>query len=473
MFRKLLPGILGGWIVVGVLAFRRLPGPIAVLVLTVLGTLFLPEVQSTQNNADAPEAVGVPLVKLTKYNVISYALLAGSLVCDRRRWAQVQPRWFDLPMAAWCLAPFFASITNDLGVYDGGAGILSRLMLWGVPYWMGRLYLGTREGLLAWTVALVLGGLIYVPFAMFEVRMSPQLHVWVYGFFPHDFKQMMRDGSFRPTVFMEHALTLAQFMAAATLAAWWLWSTGTIRKITLHRWWQPVSLGLLAGLLAVTSVLCRSYGPLVLGITGVAALAATRALRSAVPLFVLILIPPLYLALRYTEAWDGQDLVAFTRQNLNEERAASLDTRFKNEYALLKKSKERPNFGWGGYGRWRLYDDMGHDITISDSLWIITVCSEGLFGLAALLAVLLVPAARFLSLYPPRKWVMPFDAGPPVAATLLATMTIDHLVNAAHNPILLLGIGALSGAAGLMAQTTIVAVPITEAPPPAPSADPH
>jgi hypothetical protein len=92
MFRKLLPGILGGWIVVGVLAFRRLPGPIAVLVLTVLGTLFLPEVQSTQNNADAPEAVGVPLVKLTKYNVISYAMLAGSLVCDRRRWAQVQPR---------------------------------------------------------------------------------------------------------------------------------------------------------------------------------------------------------------------------------------------------------------------------------------------------------------------------------------------------------------------------------------------
>ena len=125
-------------------------------------------------------------------------------------------------------------------------------------------------------MALVLGGLIYVPFALLEVRISPQLHIWLYGFFPHDFKQMMRDGSFRPTVFMEHALTLAQFMAAATLAAWWLWSTGTIRRVTLHRWWQPVSLGLLAGLLAVTSVFCRSYGPLVLGITGVAALAATR-----------------------------------------------------------------------------------------------------------------------------------------------------------------------------------------------------
>ena len=159
----------------------------------------------------------------------------------------------------------------------------------------------------------------------------------------------------------------------------------------------------------------------------------------------MILIPPIYLALRYTETWNGQDLVAFTRLNLNEERAASLDTRFKNEYALLQKAKERPNFGWGGYGRWRLHDDAGNDITISDSLWIITVCSEGLFGLTALLAVLLVPAARFLRLYPPRKWVMPFDAGPPVAATLLATMTIDHLVNAAHNPILLLESGRFRG----------------------------
>jgi hypothetical protein len=473
MLRKLLPGILGGWIVVGVLAFRRLPGPIAVLVITVIGTLFLPEVQSTQNNPDAPEAVGVPLVKLTKNNVISYALLLGSFVCDRRRWAQVQPRWYDLPILAWCLAPFFASITNDLGVYDGGAGILSRIVMWGVPYWMGRLYLSSREGLLAWSVALVIGGLIYIPLAVFEVRMSPQLHVWVYGFFPHDFKQMMRDGSFRPTVFMEHALTLTQFFAAATLAAWWLWYTGTFRKVTLHRWWQPVSLGMLAALLGAATVLCRSYGPLVLGMTGIAALAATRWLRSAIPLLVLILIPPIYLALRYTEAWDGQELVAFARQNLNEERAVSLDTRFKNEYALLQKAKERPNFGWGGYGRWRLYDDMGHDITISDSLWIITVCSEGLFGLAALMCVLLVPAVRFLCLYPPKKWVMPFDAGPPIAATLLATMTIDHLVNAAHNPILLLGIGALSGAAGLMARTPITAISVTESPSPAPTADPH
>ena len=42
--------------------------------------------------------------------------------------------------------------------------------------------------------------------------------------------------------------------------------------------------------------------------------------------------------------------------------------------------------------------------------YVITVCSEGLFGLTALLAVMLLPPARFLSRYSPRRWVMPFDA---------------------------------------------------------------
>lgn len=467
MLRKLINGILGGWILVGVLAFRRLPPPIAVLVLTVIGTLFLPEVQANQQNADAPEAVGVPLIKLTKYNVISYAMLAGSLVCDRKRWSQVQPRWFDLPMVAWCLAPFFASITNDLGVYDGGAGVLSRIVMWGVPYWMGRLYLANREGMLAWVAALVLGGLIYVPLCLFEVRMSPQLHLWVYGFHPHDFKQMMRDGSFRPGVFMDHALTVAQFMAAATMAAWWLWYTGTFRKLKLHPKVDAISLGILAAVLAATTVLSRSIGPLMLGVAGVGTLLAMRMTRSPAPLIALLLIPPVYLTLRYTEAWTGQDLVALVRLNLSEDRASSLDTRFKNEYKLLDKAKERPNFGWGGHGRWRIKDDAGNDITISDSLWVITVCSEGLFGLMALLSVLLIPTARFLAAYPPRKWIMPYDAGPPVAAVLLVTMTIDHLVNAAHNPILLLSLGGLSGIVGtlkpsmppLVAQVHLAEVP--------------
>jgi len=45
-----------------------------------------------------------------------------------------------------------------------------------------------------------------------------------------------------------------------------------------------------------------------------------------------------------------------------------------------------------------------------------------------------------------------------VAATLLATMMIVQLVNASHSPILLLAIGGLSGAAGVMAKAPVVIV---------------
>ena len=44
-----------------------------------------------------------------------------------------------------------------------------------------------------------------------EVRLSPQINTWIYGFFQHDFIQMMRYGGFRPIVFLPHGLWVAFF----------------------------------------------------------------------------------------------------------------------------------------------------------------------------------------------------------------------------------------------------------------------
>ena len=59
----------------------------------------------------------------------------------------------------------------------------------------------------------VLGGLIYVPLCLFEVRMSPQLHNMVYGFAQHSFGQTVRGGGWRPMVFMQHGLAVGLFMS--------------------------------------------------------------------------------------------------------------------------------------------------------------------------------------------------------------------------------------------------------------------
>ena len=48
---------------------------------------------------------------------------------------------------------------------------------------------------------------------------SLQINTWVYGFFQHDFIQMMRYGGFRPIVFLPHGLWAAFFALMALVAA--------------------------------------------------------------------------------------------------------------------------------------------------------------------------------------------------------------------------------------------------------------
>ena len=62
---------------------------------------------------------------------------------------------------------------------------------------------------------------------LFEIRMSPQLHFWIYGYYPTDFIQEMRDGGFRPMVFLGHGLAVAFFTMTATVASAALWRSRT------------------------------------------------------------------------------------------------------------------------------------------------------------------------------------------------------------------------------------------------------
>lgn len=56
---------------------------------------------------------------------------------------------------------------------------------------------------------LVVALLLYLPFVLFEIRFSPQLHKLIYGFSPHEFKQQIRDDGFRAVVFLGHGLLTA------------------------------------------------------------------------------------------------------------------------------------------------------------------------------------------------------------------------------------------------------------------------
>ncbi len=452
----LLPYLIIGWLGVGYVLFRRLPGPVAALTVMVLGHLFLPELQGAPQVPGAPQVLPLPLVKFTKANTISYALLCGSLLCDRRRWGTVYPHWYDLPMFAWCVAPMFSSLVNEIGplggLYDGATLTLHQVLVWGVPYWMGRLYLGSREGLSLLAAAVVLGGLVYVPPCLFEIGFGPELHHLVYGYYQHELVQAVRFGGFRPMVFLQHGLEVGLWMTVAAVTAFWLWREGVYRGFVYHPRCRPVALGAVVLVVAGTAVACKSSGALILGAIGLAALAAARRFRTALPLAVLLVVPPAYIAARATNAWTGEELVAFTRANFDEERAASLDFRLRNENLLLTKSHDKPVFGFGQSGNWRIEDSRGKDKSVTDSLWIIALMTEGIFGLTALVVALLLPVVRFLWHDPPADWSQA-DAPAAVLALALSLYSLDLLVNAMVNPIYMLAAGGLAGAAAHLAPS--------------------
>jgi hypothetical protein len=88
---------------------------------------------------------------------------------------------------------------------------------------LGRIYLSSLLGMYELAVAVFLGGPDYMPLCLLEVRLSPQLHTWIFGYHQHSFGQSLRFGGFRPVVFMDHGLMVGLWMTMATLAGFWLW----------------------------------------------------------------------------------------------------------------------------------------------------------------------------------------------------------------------------------------------------------
>ena len=429
------------WIPLVIGLFAVMPARRAVIASFLCAWLFLPMI-----GYDLP---GLP--DYTKMSATCVGVLLGVALFDGARLLSFRARLIDLPMAAWCLCPFASAISNGLGAYEGISAVLANAITWGLPYLIGRLYFSDQAGLRELAIGIFIGGLIYVPLCLFEIRMSPKLHQMVYGFHQHSFGQTLRFGGWRPTVFMQHGLMVGMWMAAAALIGLWLWMTGAVKRL----WNIPIS-WLVLGLLA-TTVACKSTGAVALLVIGAAALLAAGKLKTLLPVLCLLAVPPAYMALRASGAWTGESAVALVSDAVGADRAQSLDTRFRNETMLADKALRRPVFGWGRFGRSRVYDRTGEDISVTDGLWIITLGESGLAGLAAFTAIFLVPPVVLLRRVPARRWGSAAGA-PIVAFCMLAIIyTIDNLLNGMVNPIFTLAVGGLSGVV-MMARARTVAV---------------
>jgi O-antigen ligase len=305
---------------------------------------------------------------------------------------------------------------------------------------LARRFLADAEGLRALAVALVAAGVAYSFPMLLEVRLSPQLNTWIYGYFQHSFLQMMRGDGFRPIVFLSHGLWVA-FLAFTCFAAA-LALARTDPPPLRRRWW------LIAVWLGFVLVLCKSMAALVYGILALAVLglAGHRLwLRLAVLMAVLVLAYPL---LRAQGLVPTDALVEFVA-GINPDRAQSLGFRFDNEEGLLARALERPWFGWGGYGRNGLHDPWtGRLVSISDGEWIIALGITGIAGFIAQFGLLALPLVLLL-----RRVRAPGYAPLASALALIHGYNLADLIpNATVTPLTWLIAGALLGHAESLAR---------------------
>jgi len=333
------------------------------------------------------------------------------------------------------------TVLPGVGAYDGISAVIAQSIAL-IPYVLGRRMTRDTEDLSQILKALAVAGLLYSVLLLFEIRFSPQLHFWTYGYYPSDFVQQIRTGGgFRPMAFMGHGLIACFFMMTTLVATTTLWRIG-----------EPV-LGVnaagpalyLGGVLAICkSGAATAYGAL---LGPLVAWARPRLqMRIAVLLAAVALLYP---SMRLAELFPTQMLVEASA-GFSDSRAGSLKFRFDQEEALLSKVAERPLFGWGRYGRNRVFTEdwqgAAVDSSITDGRWIITLGQFGIFGFFAEFGLLALPIFRAAAAL--RAATGFRDAAVLAAvALIIAANIIDLLPNSALSPWSWLMAGSLLGCA--------------------------
>ena len=320
-------------------------------------------------------------------------------------------------------------------VRDIGSVLIAQVLTL-VPFLLARQFLSSDRGLRELLLAFMVGGLVYSVPSLIEIRFSPQMNVWIYGFFQHSFEQTMRAGGFRPIVFLPHGLWLALFMCIALLSAAALTRASDVQ--------MRGRMVLAVAYLFMLLVLCKSYAALAYGLalTPVVLFAPYHWQIRVAALFALIAV--VYPMLRNAGVIPLEAIVA-QAEAINPARAQSLDYRFNNEQQLLARAAEKPLFGWGGWGRSLIrHLETGEILSIPDGRWIIVFGTFGWlgyiceFGLLALPIVLMAISLRRMRDVPLSPWIAPLSL-------ILAITMIDMLLNATLTPLTWLTAGAILG----------------------------
>ncbi len=262
------------------------------------------------------------------------------------------------------------------------AGTVRDTLAMYIPFLIGRVAFRNADDGLVLMRGIVILALVYAPGCLLEVRVSPQIHNWIYGYPPTGFAGVVRGDGFKPVLFQNSGLAVATFLFCATSCA------AVLAKRKESIFGLPAIGAML--ILMVTLALSHNVAALLYTLVAVPIILVSRgklAITAAVILAVMVLLYP---ALRVWEVFDVYALIDWLTE-ISPERADSLYVRFYNEDILYERASERLTFGWGGYGRNRVYDERGKDICLTDGEWIIRMGGRGVLGFISTFGLILAP----------------------------------------------------------------------------------
>jgi hypothetical protein len=384
-YSPLAVAVLVAWIPLTIVLFSRMAPARAAAISLVVGVYFLP----------AAQGVTLPLLPdLERRTIPPLAILLATAMQKRPFLREVRIGKLNAACFALLIISDIARVLANRdplhygGTHVDGLVLQNIITFWsedalliGVMFYSGAAIGRSPEGLRAFLKTWLAVALLYIPLAAIEVRLSPRVNLAVYGYFQHDFMQMVRSGGYRPIVFMGHGLELALALAGSALVA--LSVSGSRMRILFlgvrGTTWA------LFGLLSV----CKSAAAMSYGFGGLI-LQKFFSPGLRVTIARLIALTILIYPIMRLGGWLNATNVGEAVSVFGEERTGSLVFRLDNEDRMLVKAMQRPWTGWGGFARYFVYDSGGRSLTVPDGSWIIEFASGGvprfvaMFGLFAI-----------------------------------------------------------------------------------------
>lgn len=388
---------------------------------------------------------GIPA--FNKFSVTSMTLIAYILLSGKGSGFRSLPRIYKLLIIGFIVSPFLTVMNNPnsymhlpgLSYYDGLSESVGQF-LYILPFMIGFKYFRSYENQLDLFKYFAISAAVYALLALYEIRMSPQLHSIVYGFFPHSWLQQIRSGGFRAIVFMGHGLLVALFLAIG-LGFW-----AVIRKNKQRI--LPIDNVVLVIFVMITLIFMKSMAALVFGLflfIMITFMSTQKMHQASLLIAILFMTYPITSAMKIFP----HDSIVDIAYSINPERGQSLEYRFMHEELLLEHASVKPLFGWGGWGRNRVRDpDTGEDLSVTDGRWILSLGVRGWFGFLMEFLLVVLPIYAAYKIQKTNKEIGKNERVLLAAhALIISVILLDQMPNASFNPLYILLVGSLLGRA--------------------------